>query len=786
MFIQCLFTSSLFVQNIYIMEDSSNDQDGLLNLSRALELPPILKSHERHPKEVVVARCGDCGGEGQITSGGGGGGGGEEEEGKPSSTTTTATPPPPLATNPTVHNNSINNETSSNNSSLSDQSTRRKHSATSLSRTLSASSVLNNSNSRTQQQRQVSSSSAFINPPILDLHKMASLDEIKQGSHNFTASSNGNSNNHGLANSTASVFSSSTSSSSNNNNKNGGYLEVSRNNNASMNNTNMINNSTQYGDESSSSCQTSPMDESFVITYKPDPLVSSYGRTSSRYYEKMSSTRPWIPTYNKKQQQQQESTTPPESPEMMPASVQKQFQPNRTSSFPTSSKIKLTRSQSSSWSTPTQKQQQQQQNMFKPQQQQQQPPLSSPGSGSIYNNNNNSKNNNIHDNEDEDYESKLWQEAVPPLSLYEHVPRMFGIEPPKISGHCSALIKEKIYFFGGKLGDEDRLSNSLYVFNCLTNTLSKPKIFGDIPPPLCDISATKVGTKFIYFFGGQDEDKNCTNDLYVLNIINFKFTKLKLDGRRPPTRRGHSAIHYGNTLYVFGGFSQYQEPLNDIWKLDLTYLGSAGFAYGSEVLSLEKDTDHWPTERGYHTAHYAPPKTAIPEGVNPMMVIYGGNSLTEVFDEVWFFDMVVEKWQWLGPTQIKCDDTTATTKRDYGIDDDSEDLSPTDVAFPRPPNTPPPPMCCRTLHTSELSGKYLITYGGHNGSTFMNTLDVLNLQTRRWKIRSCYGFKTPGPCSHIGAIYDSRYFTIGGFDMNQILTGIKVIEMPLFPVFSPQ
>lgn len=672
------------------------ESDGLLNLSRALELPPI-PSHEKLPKEAV--RCG----------GGAPGGGGS----------------------------------------------RRNHSTTSLTRTLSASSVLSKVPRSQQQQRTPSSAlsmgSTSNNNNSIDLHKMTSLDEINQNPQYIGRSS-------------ASVFSSSTSSSSRNNIT----LDYPAQRSSNLDNNDPDNSS-----------YTSPTDESFVVTYKPDQMSIH----SSRYYEKMA-TKPWVPTYNKKPSQSQlpqistsaglPLETPPQSPEMASIGSGGNHSKVRTSSFHSSNntieqRIKLARSKSSSWSNPLK---------FGPNADTtttNNQSSSSQGSSSAYNQGINddkggsgasvTKTYNIH----EDYESRRWEDAVPPLSLYEHVPRMFGEEPPKISGHTCTLIREKLYIFGGKT--DNSVSNSLYVFNCITHTLSKPKLNGTVPPPIYDMTATKVGAKSIYFFGGQDENKVCNNDLYVLNIATFTFTKLKLEGRVPPARRGHSTVHYLNTLYLFGGFSN-DQPVNDVWKIELGSAPLEGTVTCSEVLSLEKDTAHWPSERGYHTAHYAPPKSALEDGVNAMMVVYGGNSLTEVFDEVWFFDFYVEKWQWLGPTKIKCDP--------------NEPPDQATAQVPRPPNTPPHPMCCRTLHSSELSGKYLITYGGHNGSTFMNTLDVLNLQTRRWTVRTCYGFKNPGPCSHSGAIYDSRYYVIGGFDLNQILTGIKVIEMPLFPVFQPQ
>jgi hypothetical protein len=326
--------------------------------------------------------------------------------------------------------------------------------------------------------------------------------------------------------------------------------------------------------------------------------------------------------------------------------------------------------------------------------------------------------------------------ASPPLAFYRHVPRIFGWEPPQISGHTCTLVGYKLYIFGGKTptGYNDRL----YVFNCTTSVLSSPDLTGCHPPLLRDMAATYGGNWHIYFFGGQDDQK-CTSCLYSLDIRNYKLCKISAQGRQPEARRGHSSVLRSlatDTLsklptiaiYIFGGIAESGIALNDVWKLHISAVDPLEAMY-SEVISLEKDTQRWPEPRAYHTAH----------SYNTNMLIFGGNDTSQkVFDQVWLFDYAFEKWAVLDP--VVC----------------------------RP----------RTMHISDVVDNYLIIVGGHDGERCAVTVDVLDLRNGIWHSRICNGVQTTGQCFHKGVYYDSRMFIVGGLDPTHILAGLRVIEMP--------
>src|ERR1700709_1052392 len=80
------------------------------------------------------------------------------------------------------------------------------------------------------------------------------------------------------------------------------------------------------------------------------------------------------------------------------------------------------------------------------------------------------------------------------------------------------------------------------------------------------MTCTAVGKKLIVFGGG--DGPAYYNDVYVLDTVNFRWSKPKVNGVPPSKRRAHTACFYRNGIYVFGGGDGIR-ALNDIWRLDV-------------------------------------------------------------------------------------------------------------------------------------------------------------------------------------------------------------------------
>jgi len=76
---------------------------------------------------------------------------------------------------------------------------------------------------------------------------------------------------------------------------------------------------------------------------------------------------------------------------------------------------------------------------------------------------------------------------------------------------------------------------------------------GQIPPPRKDHTAVVFGD-YMYVFGG-DARSTTLNDFYCINLKGdvHEWKRIMTAGPNPPARAGHSAVVLGNSMYIFGG-----------------------------------------------------------------------------------------------------------------------------------------------------------------------------------------------------------------------------------------
>lgn len=270
---------------------------------------------------------------------------------------------------------------------------------------------------------------------------------------------------------------------------------------------------------------------------------------------------------------------------------------------------------------------------------------------------------------------------------YLHFPKTMGSDPiPPLIYHTACEVNDNIFLLGGALtcfqenGEIKDLSsyivdginlpkplnskllnnptvipnNDLFIISSETNLVTKPKISGDVPPPLLSMSASKITNRHIFYYGGfeildkidYNHEKNkilikksirLNNSAYVLDTITMKFQKFELIAhpnlitKYPITvpRFGHSSCSInlskhvrtdtGNsiaaTVFIMGGFRQdHNDPsqfkaIKDLWKVELsiTYNGKHDYVkFGENVLATPipgpLDDNSIPSARAFHTA----------------------------------------------------------------------------------------------------------------------------------------------------------------------------------------
>ena len=91
---------------------------------------------------------------------------------------------------------------------------------------------------------------------------------------------------------------------------------------------------------------------------------------------------------------------------------------------------------------------------------------------------------------------------------------------------------------------------------------------GVSPPPRYSHSACAVHCSLFIFAGRNDEVGQAMNDLYCINLNNFKWEKVEVAGSVPAARWGHSMVDIDSVILIFGGLTYRQFMPTDIYSIE--------------------------------------------------------------------------------------------------------------------------------------------------------------------------------------------------------------------------
>ena len=124
-------------------------------------------------------------------------------------------------------------------------------------------------------------------------------------------------------------------------------------------------------------------------------------------------------------------------------------------------------------------------------------------------------------------------------------------EPEPRYQHCSALVQDKWYNYGGMTSDGKRCSpDVIEEFDPAHQVWKQHPTHGDTPPGYIGSAATSIGSKF-YHFGGSFH-----NTISELDVSTFKWKKLEPtneDGICPIPIMDAEMIAFDNRLLVIYG-----------------------------------------------------------------------------------------------------------------------------------------------------------------------------------------------------------------------------------------
>ena len=126
-------------------------------------------------------------------------------------------------------------------------------------------------------------------------------------------------------------------------------------------------------------------------------------------------------------------------------------------------------------------------------------------------------------------------------------------EPPPRWGHCSVVVGDQLFVWGGRtedfLKEKDVLASLIHCFHPVLESWEQHECSGLTPSALNRGASASIEENF-YLYGGYDglDYQGC---LYQLDTKSRKWKLLSSDG--PMRKRGCGMIAYGKKLVLFGG-----------------------------------------------------------------------------------------------------------------------------------------------------------------------------------------------------------------------------------------
>ncbi|XP_072391369.1 kelch domain-containing protein 3-like [Diabrotica undecimpunctata] len=215
---------------------------------------------------------------------------------------------------------------------------------------------------------------------------------------------------------------------------------------------------------------------------------------------------------------------------------------------------------------------------------------------------------------------------------------------PKRVNHAAVAVGHKIYSFGGYCtGENSREYTSMDVHVLNTTTLrwtqhpvsDLPYFENDdiLPYKRYGHTAIVYGEK-VYIWGGRNDRASCST-LFCFDTVWHCWTAPKTTGHFPPARDGHTACLWKNYMIIYGGYEEHSDSFAQI------------------IYHLNLDTMHWtyvpvggpePSARDFHTSVV----------INDRMYLFGGRgTLVDHFvggrqmmycNELWYLDLNTFTW----------------------------------------------------------------------------------------------------------------------------------------------
>lgn len=150
---------------------------------------------------------------------------------------------------------------------------------------------------------------------------------------------------------------------------------------------------------------------------------------------------------------------------------------------------------------------------------------------------------------------------------WSQMPSVAEDRPEARTDHIMVLHASGIYVFGGYNGSSR--FNDLCGYDLQARRWSRLQATGAVPSRRFGHSGVvHEATNRLIVFGGWD-GRDTLNDLFEYSFVTNEWRKMETKGNSPPHRYRHTAVIFGDNMFVFGGVDKTHSRFNDLQRLDL-------------------------------------------------------------------------------------------------------------------------------------------------------------------------------------------------------------------------
>lgn len=183
-----------------------------------------------------------------------------------------------------------------------------------------------------------------------------------------------------------------------------------------------------------------------------------------------------------------------------------------------------------------------------------------------------------------------------------------------------------IYIYGGRCGNSP-LDDDIWRFDPHQNSWIQIETTGYKPPSLQEHTLVEYNQQ-LYLFGGQVGTSKSYQSFWRLDLVTNEWHSLDMKSSKygaylgPTNRRGHSAVIYGDSMFIFGGFEDFRGSSAQLWEYNLV-------CERWELRNLSSTSACHPEPRHGHSAVV----------YGDSMLVYGGLSNLKSLNDLW-------RWSW--------------------------------------------------------------------------------------------------------------------------------------------